>query len=155
MPFRFGTFMMLYRTTRHIVVMKTLESEWYLNIKACRFTVFEILMNFFCIVIILCIRTIPTNRVYRLDDTVVSLHCSGYKSGKVNETCHILAARMCCAFFVICCWLLPAMQVSTLWMGCGGVIWNNFVYTSQINLAIIFSCTWMQAGLRRGLWSFN
>ena len=44
--FWFGTFVMLFRATRSLAGHETLEDEWYVVIKACKLTVFEILRNF-------------------------------------------------------------------------------------------------------------
>ena len=47
----FGTFMMLSRATGSLVSHETLEDEWYVVIKAYKPTVFEILRDFFIIII--------------------------------------------------------------------------------------------------------
>ena len=57
-----------------LFIMKTLEDEEYVIIKAYRFTVFEILLDFLYYHI-LCVRTIPTYRVYRLYNTPYFLEC--------------------------------------------------------------------------------
>jgi len=58
--FWFGTFAMLFRATRHVVGHEALENEWYVVIKAYKFTDIEILRN----VTILSICATPTYRVY-------------------------------------------------------------------------------------------
>ena len=45
--FCFGTFAMLFCTTRHVVDHEALENEGYIVIKAYTFTVFEILRAYF------------------------------------------------------------------------------------------------------------
>ena len=49
------------------MVIKTLEDEWYVVIKAYKLTVFEILRDFFVLSYIACPRY-PYIRVYRLYD---------------------------------------------------------------------------------------
>jgi len=44
---QFGTFVLLSRTTGVLLVMKTLEDEWYVDIKAYKITVFEILRDIY------------------------------------------------------------------------------------------------------------
>jgi len=39
--FWFATFTMLYRTTRHVVGHETFKNEWWIVIKAYKFTCFE------------------------------------------------------------------------------------------------------------------
>ena len=48
-----------------LLVMKTLDDEWYIVIKAYKLTVFEILRNFFVLSYIACPRY-PYIRVYQL-----------------------------------------------------------------------------------------
>jgi len=56
-----------------LLVMKTLDDEWYVVKKAYKLTVFEILRNFFVLSNIACPRY-PYIRVYRLyDNYYVSL----------------------------------------------------------------------------------
>jgi len=50
-----------------LLVMKTLEDEWYVVIKAYKLAVFEILVDFFVLPYIACPRY-PYIRVYRLYD---------------------------------------------------------------------------------------
>jgi len=52
-----------------LLVIKTLEDEWYVVIKAYKLTVFEILRDFFVLSYIVCPRY-PYIRVYQLYDRV-------------------------------------------------------------------------------------
>ena len=55
----FGTFVMFSRATVSVVGTYTLEDEWYVVIKACKLTVFEILRDFlYCHILRVC--AIPT-----------------------------------------------------------------------------------------------
>ena len=59
-----------------LLVIKTLEDEWYVVIKAYKLTVFDILRDFFVLSYIACPRY-PYIRVYRLYDskyTVNDIH---------------------------------------------------------------------------------
>jgi len=66
-----------------LFVMKTLKDEGYIVIKAYKFTVFEILRDYYHI---LCVCAIPSYRVYRLCNRLY-LCPAGY------ETCYILQKR--------------------------------------------------------------
>ena len=57
---------MLFCATRRVVGHEALENEWYIVIKAYKFTVFDILRDFFLHYYILRVHTIPTYRVYQL-----------------------------------------------------------------------------------------
>ena len=55
------------------MVIKTLDNEWYVVIKAYKLTVFEILRDFNVLSYIACPRY-PYIRVYRLYDVLTSIH---------------------------------------------------------------------------------
>ena len=57
--FWFDTYAMLFSPLGVLLVIKTLEDEWSIDIEAYKFTVFYH---------ILCVRAIPTYRIYRLYD---------------------------------------------------------------------------------------
>ena len=52
--FWFGTFVMLFRVTWHVVGHEALENEWYVSIKAYKFTIFEILRDLLVLLYIAC-----------------------------------------------------------------------------------------------------
>ena len=52
--FLFSTFVMLFHATRCVIGHEVLKNEWYIVIKAYKFTVFEILRDFFVLSYIAC-----------------------------------------------------------------------------------------------------
>jgi len=66
------------------LVIKALEDEWYVVIKAYKLTVFEILRDFFVLSYIACPRY-PYIRVYRLYDIWIVLHITHLKQGRIQD----------------------------------------------------------------------
>ena len=93
------------------MVIKTLEDEWYVVIKAYKLTDFEILRDFFCIVIIYACPRYPYIRVYRLYDTDVTSQQLQYAfqqssardtynfSSCENGAFLLVEATVCCQFY--------------------------------------------------------